>query len=88
MLRKVTASDWSESDQSAVQTRMYAGSWAGEHVYLVGDFDDGELYQKARESYQDITVPLAREYNRFVQVKKYQLRVPGSEDDETNPEVA
>ncbi len=52
----------------------YAGRWAGDEVYLVGDYDESELYQKAKQEYTNISKPLAREYNEFIEVRELQLK--------------
>jgi hypothetical protein len=51
----------------------YAGRWAGDKVYLVGDYDESDLFRKAKQAYTNITLPLVREYNDFIELKKLQL---------------
>lgn len=31
------------------------GSWAGDRIAIVGDYDDSKLYQEARESWQNVS---------------------------------
>ncbi len=50
-----------------------AGRWAGDEVYLVGDYDSSKLYQIARETYANIARELVAEYNQFIEIKKCQL---------------
>ncbi len=67
----------SEGGGGDVQTAdpQYAGRWAGDTVYLVGDYDDSELYQKAQKEFTNISKPLAQEYNDFIELEKLQLEV-------------
>ncbi len=51
----------------------YAGRWAGDEVYLVGDYDESDLFQKAEQEFANISHPLVAEYNDFVAVKRLQL---------------
>ncbi len=52
-----------------VPNPQYAGRWAGDEVYLVGDYDSSELYKKARNEYSDIAKGLVEEYNAFMGVE-------------------
>ncbi len=52
----------------------YAGRWAGDEVYLVGDYDESHLFQTAEAKYSNISQPLAEEYNDFIGVKDLQLK--------------
>ena len=54
---------------------QYAGRWAGDTVYLVGDYDESELFEKAEKEFTNISKPLAEEYNDFVELKESQLQV-------------
>jgi hypothetical protein len=53
----------------------YAGRWAGDKVYLIGDYDKSKLYDTAERQYTNISKPLAKEYNNFIRVKELQLEV-------------
>ncbi len=53
----------------------YAGRWAGDRVYLVGDYDESNLFQTAKKEFTNISKPLAKEYNDFIEVKESQLQV-------------
>jgi len=44
----------------------YAGRWAGDRIVLVGDYDSSGLYHEVRESYTDISVDAAIEFNTFM----------------------
>ena len=33
----------------------YAGRWAGDEVYLVGDYDESDLYEKAGKEFTNIS---------------------------------
>lgn len=49
------------------------GRWAGDEVYLVGDYDDSGHYQRASE-FTNISRPLVEAWNAFVELPDYQLR--------------
>jgi hypothetical protein len=51
----------------------YAGRWAGDPIYLVGDYDSSKLYDKARAHYTNIAKRLVDEYNRFIRMESQQL---------------
>jgi len=53
----------------------YAGRWAGDRVYLVGDYDESKLFSKAEQEFTNISKPLAKEYNDFVELEKSQLQI-------------
>ncbi|KXB08673.1 hypothetical protein AKJ59_00625 [candidate division MSBL1 archaeon SCGC-AAA385M02] len=42
------------------------GRWAGDHVVLVGDYDNSGLYQKAEEEYTNVSELVLKEYNKFM----------------------
>src|SRR5918992_1820652 len=46
----------------------FAGRWAGDEVYLVGDYDESNLYERANADYRNISRELAAEYNQFVEL--------------------
>jgi len=56
----------------------YAGRWAGDEVYLVGDYDESDLYEKAGNEFTNISQPLVEEYNDFIAEKTFQLKPTGS----------
>lgn len=58
---------------SPVKESEYAGRWAGDEVYLVGDYDESGLFFKAEEEYRNISKGLGKEYNRFVGAAKLRL---------------
>ena len=53
----------------------YAGHWAGDEIYLVGDYDDSKLFDIAETEYHNISKELAEEYNRFVEIDERKLRI-------------
>jgi hypothetical protein len=71
LLRK--SSGYGGGDISEAEPK-YAGRWAGDEVYLVGDYDESELFQKAEQEFTNISHPLAAEYNDFVAVERLQLK--------------
>ena len=52
----------------------YAGRWAGDEVYLVGDYDESDLYEKAGNEFTNISQPLVEEYNNFIEVEELKLK--------------
>ena len=44
----------------------FAGRWAGDEIYLVGDYDSSRLFQEATLLFRNIAEPLVAEYNRFM----------------------
>jgi hypothetical protein len=52
----------------------YAGRWAGDEIYLVGDYDESDLFEKAGNEFTNISQPLVEEYNDFIEVKELQLK--------------
>src|SRR5690348_2355717 len=53
----------------------FAGRWAGDEVYLVGDYNKSNLYETAQATYHNISNELAKEYNEFVGIPERQLEV-------------
>ena len=43
-------------------------------MYLVGDYDESNLFYTAKREFTNISQPLAQEYNDFMAVKELQLR--------------
>jgi hypothetical protein len=73
LLRK--SSEGGGGDINQVVTKpQYAGRWAGDQVYLVGDYDESNLFDKAKREFTNISQPLAQEYNDFVELKELQLQ--------------
>ena len=54
---------------------QFAGRWAGDEVYLIGDYDAGNLYEIAKAEYHNISREFAEEYNEFVQLEDCQLTI-------------
>ena len=51
----------------------FAGRWAGDKVYLVGDYDKSNLYEKAQAEYQNIAEEFVKEYNEFIGIDERKL---------------
>ena len=49
------------------------GRWAGDKVYLVGDYDSSNLYEKA-EAYRNISREVGETWNKFVELPELQLK--------------
>jgi hypothetical protein len=54
---------------------QFAGRWAGDAVYLIGDYDESNLFKTAESEYHNISRELAEEYNEFVQLESRQLTI-------------
>ncbi|MEZ6055479.1 MAG: hypothetical protein R3C01_02120 [Planctomycetaceae bacterium] len=48
------------------------GRWAGDPVYMIGDYDESGLYEESK-SYRNITRDLVEQWNRFVQLPSHEL---------------
>ena len=51
-----------------------AGRWAGDSLFLVGDYDSSRLFDRAEAEFRNISEPLAKEYNGFIGVPKHMLK--------------
>ena len=58
-----------------LENPIFAGRWAGDKVYLVGDYDESKLYDIAQSEYLNISKELAREYNEFIEIDARKLEV-------------
>lgn len=61
-----------EGAPSGIPDDSIVGRWAGDEVYLVGDYDDSGLYEKAR-SYRNISQQVVETWNEFVELESMQL---------------
>ena len=52
---------------------LTAGSWAGDRIALIGDYDESEDYQKAGD-WKNISKQLVKDYNHFTELKDSMLR--------------
>src|SRR5215471_2612570 len=71
LLRK--SSGWGGGDIPPEKSPQFAGRWAGDEVYLIGDYDESNLYEIADSEYRNISRELAEEYNEFVQLASCKL---------------
>lgn len=51
------------------------GRWAGDKVYLVGDYDDSKLYELASEEFNNISPQVASAWNAFIDQEELKLDV-------------
>lgn len=65
--------DGSQTHQSPLDGVV--GSWAGDRVTLVGDYDDSNLFDLARQQYTNISRDIGRAFNQFVDVEPYRLQL-------------
>jgi hypothetical protein len=64
LLRKSSEGGGGDID---IDDPKFAGRWAGDEIYLVGDYDQSKLYQTAQDAYRNISKELVEEYNKFVE---------------------
>jgi hypothetical protein len=43
----------------------FSRRWAGDKIYLVGDYDKSKLYHKARKTYKNISIEVMKEYQKL-----------------------
>lgn len=72
LLRKSDESGGGDVEVSATKAG-FAGRWAGDEVYLVGDYDSSHLYQQVKDEYINIAKELVREYNEFIGIQSHKL---------------
>jgi len=71
LLRKSNETGGGDIDDPAISP--YAGLWAGDEVYLVGDYDSSQLYELAQREFRNIAKELVDEYNEFIQIPSCRL---------------
>ena len=59
--------DWNEWEGDIEDLTGYAGRWAGDDVRVIGDYNEDDLYDEAKD-YEDITEDVKAELNRFLEV--------------------
>lgn len=52
----------------------FAGRWAGDEVYMVGDYDSSNLWDEAKKHYTNIAERLIKEYNKFIEIDSLKLK--------------
>ncbi|WP_417851082.1 hypothetical protein [Thalassoglobus sp.] len=63
-----------EGKPMSLPSSAMAGRWAGDRIAMVGDYDSSGLYTVASNTYQNISGPLAEEYNRFMDVDEWKVQ--------------
>lgn len=53
----------------------HLGRWAGDRITIVGDYDDSKLYNKAEESFTDISDEVRDEFNTFIGKENDDLKI-------------
>jgi len=51
----------------------FEGRWAGDEIYLIGDYDAGNLYRRAEREFENIAPGLVEEYNEFIEITELML---------------
>ena len=54
----------------------FAGRWAGDAIFLIGDYDETDLYQRAEAEFVNIAPGLIAEYNAFIELAELKLEAP------------
>lgn len=66
LLRQSNSSGGGDIAQSVESdSALYMGSWAGDSIAVVGDYDSSELYELAEKEYKNISHEVTREYNKL-----------------------
>ena len=73
LLRRSNESGGGDLDDP--ETAPLAGSWAGDNIALVGDYDESKEFQLAFEEYENISPALAEEMNVLLGHVDLNLRV-------------
>lgn len=68
----VTHLDVAGSSDQFDEGMWMVGRWAGDPVFLVGDYDDTIMYQTAKW-YRNLSEALVGQWNEFIQLDDYQL---------------
>jgi len=77
LLRRSSQGGGGDADHNGAQ---FAGRWAGDEIYLVGDYDESNLYEIAQDTYKNIAEGLAVEYNEFIREPELRLEFDQSMD--------
>jgi hypothetical protein len=56
-----------------VAENRLAGSWAGDRIALVGDYDESKLFDAAERKFRNISQELVEEFNDFIEVGELKL---------------
>jgi len=51
-----------------------AGRWAGDRIVVIGDYDESELFEKVRKTYEEISNQTIKDYNDFVEIPEEKIR--------------
>jgi len=63
-----------EGAPCGIPPESIVGRWAGDEVYLVGDYDDSGLFQESKSSeYRNISQELVEVWNDFIDIKEMKL---------------
>lgn len=58
----------SESGGGDIQfNSKYCGSWAGNRIIVIGDYDDSGLYNHAQQNFKEISQDIREDLNKFVE---------------------
>lgn len=62
-----------EGVPSGIPSDSVVGRWAGDEVYLIGDYDESGLYEESRK-YRNISRELVDVWNDFIDIDTMKLR--------------
>ena len=63
-----------EGRKVSIPPDLIVGRWAGDRILLVGDYDSSGLYDEA-QGFRNISEPLAREWNAFIELPDMKVEV-------------
>ncbi len=66
LLAKTDGAGGGDPEWGDPRVQAVFGRWAGDPVYLVGDYDSSKLYDKARESYTNISEEVGETLTKFL----------------------
>lgn len=66
LLAKTDEGGGGDPDWEDPKVQQVFGRWAGDPVYLVGDYDSSKLYDKAREEYANISGEVGEAVSDFL----------------------
>jgi hypothetical protein len=80
LLRQSSEGGGGDLDIAEGSEASFAGRWAGDGVYLVGDYDESQLFDYANKHFTNISFDLVRDYNQFIGLDELKLKARNNEN--------